>query len=127
MASTKKSNIVSVRFFFAEAIACKIIVFPYTEKKLSFKKILNINVVRRLFEDHLDQHLELYVEGKLSASQRRILMTKWVSQALKKISGMKESIRRSFEKCGLSVALDGSENVQLSMMTFRTMKCLNDL
>ena len=32
MASTKKSNIVSVRFLFLEAIACKIIVFPYTEK-----------------------------------------------------------------------------------------------
>ena len=100
---------------------------PIQRKKWSFKKILNINVVRRLFEDHLDEHLELHVEGKLSASQRRILMTKWVSQAWKKISGMKESIRRSFKICGLSVALDGSENVQLSMMTFRTMKCLNDL
>ena len=32
MASTKKSNIISVRFLFLEAIACKIIMFPYTEK-----------------------------------------------------------------------------------------------
>ena len=68
------------------------------------------NEVRRLFEDHLDKHLELYVEGKLPASQRRILMIKWVGQAWKKINGMKESIKRSFKKCGLSVALDGSEN-----------------
>ena len=36
--------------------------------------------VCRLFEDHLDKHLELYVEGKLSDSQQRILITKWVSQ-----------------------------------------------
>ena len=41
----------------------------------------------------------------MSASQRRISMTKWVGQAWKKISGMKESIIRSFEKRGLPVAL----------------------
>ena len=50
--------------------------------------------VRRLFEDHLDKHLELYVEGKLSASQWRILKTKNVV---------------------LSVAFDGSENAQVSI------------
>ena len=50
--------------------------------------------VRRLFEDHVDKHLELYVEGKLSASQWRILMTKNVV---------------------LSVAFDGSENAQVSI------------
>ena len=71
--------------------------------------------VRHLFEDHLDKHLELYVEGKLSASQRRILMTKWIGQAWNKISGMKESNVRSFRKCGLLVALDGSENAQVSI------------
>ena len=74
------------------------------------------NEVRRLFEDHLDKHLylELCVEGKLSASQRRILMTKWVGQAWKKISGIKESIIRSFQKRGLSGVLDGSKNAQVS-------------
>ena len=51
-----------------------------------------------LFEDHLEEHLELYVEGKLSASQQGILMTKWVGQSWKKISGMKESIIESFKK-----------------------------
>ena len=71
--------------------------------------------VSRLFEDHHDKHLELYVEGKLPASQRRIFMTKWVGQAWKKISRMKESIIRSFKKCSLSVALDGSENAHVSI------------
>ena len=42
-------------------------------------------------------------------------MTKWVGRAWKKISGMKESIIRSFKKFGLSVALDGSENAQVSI------------
>ena len=51
----------------------------------------------------------------MSASQRRILMTKWIGQAWKKISGMKESNIRSFRKCGLLEALDGSENAQVSI------------
>ena len=71
--------------------------------------------VCRLFEDHLDKYLELHVEDKLSASQRRILMTNWVGQAWKKISGMKESIKRSFKKCGFSVVLDGSKNALVSI------------
>ena len=71
--------------------------------------------VRRLFEDHLDKHLGFYVKTKLSARQRRILMKKWIGQAWKKLSGMKESIIRSFKKYGLSVALDGFENAQVSI------------
>ena len=77
--------------------------------------------VHRLFEDHLDKHLDLYVEGKLSASQQRILMTKWGGQAWKKIIGMKESIIRSFKKCGFSggsgyalVSIDGIPNYETS-------------
>ena len=31
---------------------------------------------RYVIQDHLDRRLELYVEGKLSASQQSILMTK---------------------------------------------------
>ena len=63
-----------------------------------------------LFEDHLDKNLGQYVDGKINASQRRVLMTKWVDGAWSKVGKMKGSIIRSFKKCGLSVALDGSEN-----------------
>jgi hypothetical protein len=71
--------------------------------------------VRRLFEDHLDKNLESYVEGKISASARRVLMTKWVGAAWSKVGKMKESIVRSFKKCGLSVALDGSEDHEVNI------------
>ena len=37
-------------------------------------------------------------------------MAKWVGEAWSKVGKMKDSIIRSFQKCGLSVALDGSEN-----------------
>ena len=55
------------------------------------------------------------MEGKLSASQRRLLMTKWVGQGWKKISGMNELIIRSFKKCSFLVALDRSKNGQVSI------------
>ena len=71
--------------------------------------------IPRLFEDHLDKRLELYAKGKFSTSQQRILMTKWVDQAWKKISGMKELSIRNFKKCCLSVALDASKNAPVSI------------
>ena len=46
-------------------------------------------------------------------------MTKWVGQAWKKISGIKELIIRSFEKCGLLVAPDRSENAQVNINGLR--------
>ena len=61
--------------------------------------------VRSLFEDHLDKILYQYVDGKINASQRRVLMTKSVGEAWSKVGKMKDSIIRSFKKCGLSVAI----------------------
>ena len=71
--------------------------------------------VRSLFEDHLDKNLDQYVDGKINTSQRRVLMTKWVGKAWSKVGKMKDSIIRSFKKCGLSVALDGSENDEVNI------------
>ena len=55
------------------------------------------------------------MEGYLSASQLRILIIKWVGQAWKNINVMKESIIRTLKRCSFSVALDGSENAQVSI------------
>ena len=68
------------------------------------------NEVSSLFEDHLDKNLDQYVDGKINASQRRGLMKKWVDEAWSKVGKMKDSIIRFSKKCGLSVALNGSEN-----------------
>ena len=46
----------------------------------------------------------------MNASQRRVLVTKWVGEAWSKVGKMKDSIIRSFKKCGLSATLVGSEN-----------------
>ena len=65
---------------------------------------------RSLFEDHFDQ----LVDGEINASQRRVLMTKWVGEAWSKVGKMKDSIIRSFKKCDLSMALYGSENDEVN-------------
>ena len=71
--------------------------------------------VRSLLEDHLDKNLDQYLDGKINASQQRVHMTKWVGEAWSKVGTMKDSIIRSWKKCGLSVALDGSENDEVNI------------
>ena len=61
------------------------------------------------------KNLDQYVDGKINASQRRVLMTKWLGEAWSKVGKMKDSIIRSFKKCGLSVALDGSKNDEVNI------------
>ena len=68
------------------------------------------NLVREQFEKHLDENLNDYVEGKLTASKRRILTTKWVAIKWEKVMQDKETVIRSFKKCGITTNVDGSEN-----------------
>ena len=71
--------------------------------------------VRPLSEDHLDENLDQYIDGKINASQQRVLTTKWVGDAWSKVGKMKDSIISSFTKWGLSVAFDGSENNEVNI------------
>ena len=71
--------------------------------------------VHSLFGDHVDKNLNQYVDGKINASQRRVVMKKWDGEALPKVGKTEDSIIRSFKKCGLSVALDGSENADVNI------------
>ena len=63
--------------------------------------------VEELQNKHMHENLSLYVENKMTASQRRVLITKWVGEAWAKISSNKSMIIRAFEKCGISVPIDG--------------------
>ena len=45
-------------------------------------QVVNVLKIRRsLSEDNLDKNLDQYVDGNINASQRRVLMTKWVGEA----------------------------------------------
>ncbi len=65
-------------------------------------------VVDRLQNQHMHENLSLYIENKLKVSERRILITKWVGQAWTEVSAKKDLMKRAFEKCGISVPIDGS-------------------
>ena len=68
------------------------------------------DAVRQEHERHQHANLELYTTGKISASERRVLITKWVAKAWQKISDNKDMVVRSFQKCGLFIKLYGSED-----------------
>ena len=68
------------------------------------------NAVRTQFEKHLNGNLTFYTEGKIPASERRVLLTRWVGNAWDHICSNREMVKRSFKKCGIKVNIDGSEN-----------------
>ena len=83
------------------------------------------DIIRRLFEQHIenlvnqnlesriDENLVNYTEGKITASQRGVLIAKWVGTAWSEISKKEDMISLSSNKCGIALALDGSENADL--------------
>ncbi len=65
--------------------------------------------------EHLQNNLEAYLHGKFTASERRVLLTKWVGEAWNEMSKNKEMAVRSLKKCGISVAADGSEDFEIHL------------
>ena len=72
------------------------------------------DIIRRLFEQHINENLVNYTTGKITASQRRVFITKWVGTAWSEMSKKEDMISRSFKKCGITRALDVSENADLN-------------
>ena len=72
------------------------------------------DTIKGLFEQHIDENLVNRMEEKLAASQRRVFLTKWVGTPWSEMSKKEDMISRSLEKCGITLALDGSENADLN-------------
>ena len=64
---------------------------------------------------HMQDNLNDYVNGKITAGERRVLITKWVGGAWEELSKNKDMVERSFKKCGISVAADGSEDFEIHL------------
>lgn len=62
---------------------------------------------------HLQENLDVYVTGQLSASERRVPNTKWVARAWETVKT--NMVIRSFYKCGISLATDGSEDEEINI------------
>ena len=69
--------------------------------------------MEKLANEHMQHNLEAYVRGDINASKQRILFTKWVGEAWERQSAKKEMVARSFRKCGIAVAIDGSEDSEI--------------
>ena len=70
-----------------------------------FKKQIESAVLK-----HMQDNLDDYLNGKIAAGEKRILLTKWVGDAWEELAKKKEMIERSLKKCGISIAADGSED-----------------
>ena len=79
---------------------------------VSFNKPFK-DVVRQQFEKHLEENLQRYIEWKIIASERRVLVFKWVGKAQTEVGSNRNMVLRSFKNCGISLSLDGSENGEI--------------
>ena len=63
----------------------------------------NLMSVDRRATEHLSAHPELFMSGKVSAGDRRVLFTKWVGTAWQETScRLKDTVILSFVKCGIA-------------------------
>ena len=79
---------------------------------VSFNKSFK-DVFRQQFEKDLEDNLQRYTEGKISASERRVLVTKCIGKAWTEVGSNRDMVVRSLKKCGISLFLDGSENGEI--------------
>lgn len=71
--------------------------------------------VEREATKHLQENLDCYVQGRINASERRVLITKWVGRAWEELSTRTDMVVRSFVKCGISVPPDGSRDDEINL------------
>ena len=63
----------------------------------------------------MQDNLDGYLTGKITAGERRILLTNWVGDTWEELARNKEMVIRNFKKCGISVADDGSEDSEIHL------------
>ena len=71
--------------------------------------------VDELATTHMEANVSDYLHGNFTASERRILLTKWIGEAWEKVAANKDMVIRGFKKCGVSVAINGSEDNEINI------------
>ena len=77
--------------------------------------------INYLATQHMQEKLDDYVDGRISANKQRVLFTKWVGQAWEEVSSSKEMIKPSFVKIGIAVAIDGNQDDQMNIEGWKSM------
>ena len=62
---------------------------------------------------HLHNNLDEYMRGTINGSERCVFFTKWVGA-----SWDEDVVNRSFEKCGISIPINGSMDDIYMLMQF---------
>ena len=65
------------------------------------------------------EKLEEWKNGKVTAGERRILMTKWLGNAWDEMKTQQKMITDAFKRCGMYNALDGSERHLIKIRKFK--------
>ena len=74
------------------------------------------NLVDAQYNQHFEANLDAWALGKISASERRILMTHWIGAAWEIFCHeYKDAIRASFVKCGIALPIDGSQDALINI------------
>ena len=58
----------------------------------------------------MHENLDSCINGTIPAGQRHIIFSKWVGEAWAEVNKNKEMIKTAFEKCGISLPIDGSKD-----------------
>ena len=74
------------------------------------------DMIQEEAELHFDEHMDEWAKGKYSVADRRIMLTHWVGKAwIKFHERHRNTIIRAFRKIGVTLAIDGSEDTELSI------------
>ena len=63
----------------------------------------------------MQENLDDYVHGNVSAKQCRLLLTTWIGETWKRTCANRDMVVRGFRKCGISLAIDGSEDDDINI------------
>jgi len=69
------------------------------------------------------ERLLAWKNGKITAGERRILMTKWLGQSWEEyVKNHQATITNAFKRCGMYNALDGSESHLIKIRKYSAYK-----
>ena len=66
--------------------------------------------------EYMSKNMNASLKGNVTASDRRVLFTKWVGLAWKAVCrDLKETVVRSFVRCGVTLSIDGSRDSEINI------------
>ena len=66
--------------------------------------------------------MQRYTEGKINASEGRVLVTEWFGKAWTEVGSNRDMVVSSFKKCSISLNLGGSKNGEIHIESIKEYK-----